>query len=139
MAPWHLPGTSPLPTQLRIRICPESLSPQVGTRAAELAVVTKCAKCVTLPSTHLFVCRLLRLISYRALGQRLQQTGGDAREVIFFSNVFRLPSRFQRYNAIAFRGSFSGSTDSRRCSHLFQFQRISDSIIAVHVCGTARA
>ena len=87
--------------------------------AAELAADNKYAKYVTIPSTYLFqpiAFETFRPINASAidflseLGRRIQQTSGDVCEGTFLFQ--RLSIAIQRYNAVAFRGSFSASTDS---------------------------
>ena len=88
--------------------------------AAELAADNKCTEYVTLPSTYLFQSIPFEIFGpinasaidfLSELGRRIQQTSGEVREGTSF--LFqRLLTAIQKYNAVAFRGSFSASTDS---------------------------
>jgi hypothetical protein len=86
--------------------------------AAAAAVVRKSAKYATLATTHIFMPIALETLGtmntealdfFADLGRRIAANSNDNRETSFLFQ--RLSVIVQRYNAVAFRGSFVLETD----------------------------
>ena len=91
--------------------------------AAEMAAVRKTLKYSTLPESIIFQPLAFETLGpmnqsgvdfFSELGCRLEQVSGDARERCFIFQ--RLSITVQRFNSVAFRGSFFNQPDLRRHS-----------------------
>ena len=91
-----------------------SISSTTAGAVAETAALRKSAKYASIATTHLFVpiaVETMGPISVAAmnflteLGRRLTARSSDTRETVFLFQ--RLSVLIQRYNAVAFRGSFA--------------------------------
>src|SRR6218665_3895281 len=86
-------------------------------RAAEQAAERKCAKYANLPATHDFISLAIESLGpinitgmdfLQDLGQRMTEATGDPRETIYLFQPLSICT--QRFNAVAFRGSFDQRT-----------------------------